>query len=464
MTFLFVLIGVIMLTLIWIFGRMLIYAWASKGFLSALVPSNSFLPVEVGRNIVRGYVTPPDKSHQKYFESLKAKGNDNSPYQIIPPGKSGFVWLGLPGVVTIPEWADTEDLLRVTEETYHAMRLHERVLIYDFEPDPERLKEINKIVDNARKTGRRNVSPEIVRALQYMPNQKTRDMIDVRVRLAVYLRTIDPLLSFTEIRFPQDMIRGKIVQVLRQVMTGLDFYRSTVSSRKVGSSARLRSQLITRMQNDLRLELGINPGIEEFLDPDGNLIEASLPDKNKVARQILDEWGYLIRDVLVEDVQEVSDTITKALAAVTEEQAKATATQVKAEAKKRADIIESEGTAQARVNVAEAEKKRLQLEGEGTQQALAAQISAFTGDSKVSAEGVEQFQLWFSREILGRNVAESGRTILYQWPNLPPGQQPLEPVYNAIKALVASQPELLQDPAKLGELVRGIISGQASPK
>ncbi len=507
----------------YIYGTRTIYRWAKEGYLFVSVPTNSMLAILVGRNPNRAYVTPPDRRTETYFKWLQENSPHGSLYRIISPGHSGLRWKGLPDKTDVPRLADTQELRDITDEVLHALRMQERELTYDFEPEAKELEAIRKEIETASQAnletlkafearGNRGPKPKLVtvsadkvRKLSFVPDQKTSDQIEVGVRLRLFLASVDPIISLTKIDFPGDMIRGKIIPRLREVMTELDFYHSIVEPRKSErteqgdqtepasasgspdqpmSKAEAEHLLIRAVQVKLRRILGfkeqyVQTGAPEFfvsrlkgipmyrlkkgyktLPHDHNaqseqdLIispnDAGYEDqslnpftKGSVLDQVLRDWGYYIRDVLVEDVSEKEGTITKALAQVAEAAAKASANKREAEGNRAAQIIRAEGAKREKI-----------LLGEGDRDANRARITAFSLDGKTVDEGaLGAFALWFKTQALQLNADHAGRTFLV-WPDLPSEMKPFAGAFNALKDRLIKDPALLMDDAALARSVR----------
>lgn len=447
------------------------YSWGRDGYLMSLVPTNSALPIYTGRVLVRMVVAATDQRWVRRFERLRRLPHGHV-YEIIKPGTTGLIWKGWPKISEVEPWAETEFLMWATSGQRHALPLEQMTLVLEKESEPEELKRIMDDIELTKSNHRATVSPSEAKLLTFVPNQKTRDLIDVRSRIVVIMQSVDPVLSVTRVKFPQDMIRAKLIPLHRDVVAARDFYvpRTTVAKNEAEAKEQallLTTMLTQKVHGDLQKVLGITNGdrSKPILTDDGDISPEWMPEPGSPAAEILEQWGYLIREVTVQDVEEVSGTITAALQKVVEQEAIATADRQRAEGVKATTILEEQGRAEAVRIRADAELYAADKRGQGFQKEFTARLQAFSQNGLITPMAINSFLSWLSMDVL-RDNKENSKQTFFVWPNLQPQHSIMEPFYKGIQDYLAHNPDLMADPSRLKSLIDqlgSVFGGGSAP-
>lgn len=348
--------------------RMLLYRWAEQGFLFGFARTASGVPVEVAHNLRKMVVATTDEEMYEYYLALK-DGLGGSQYRILPPGASGIFFLGIPFIATIPEWADSRDIFETTTERHRSFSLRVEEMTFDFEPAERELQDIRKAVAEARKESKQGLSPDVVRKLLFTPDLPTRDLIVIKSRIKVYYVIVDPLRRFRNAQFVWDLVRGKVVELYSETLNAQTFMTEGAETKSV---ATLTENFLTNLRQQFRTRLGLpeTGRLSWKFREDGTVDVGYVPDSTKFVAQALQEWGGLIIDAVVEDVQEKDGSITNALAGIK-----------KAVAAKMEQITRAQGAKEARTLAGQGEENYLKAVGAGEKARVEANLAAFAGQN-----------------------------------------------------------------------------------
>lgn len=433
--------------------RILAYGQVGKILGMVKVPTFSFIVIEKGGNLHKAFLTTPDEKTYEYF---KDKYKDNKRIEVIRPGASGLRWAGWPWEITVAVQAELEELADVTDIKSHHLDLGDRKFDYEFQPpmekskdgkkDVEAMKNIQEEIDEARAKGTK-VNASRVRLLLHVPNTKSQDLVELKVALTPYTRTLDPLLSNTHAKYPQGLIHGRIISVFRDVMGDTPYYVSeiveepapapeaavatgvipapaaTVANPVVVRKAKSTATLVADIQKKLNTALGLNPKRHEeeliyaqVRDEHGNtthilgeLNTSLLPEPGTPAYTILKDYGYYLIDVLVQDVEEVDKELQQKAEEIAKKQLERTAELIEADKNKKVKIIGAEATSRTR-----------ELEARGNMALRRASVVAYSKDGlapgkDIAAEPVtsEAISASLQREsIEAIREGSSNRTII----------------------------------------------------
>ncbi len=466
-----------------------LYALADRAQLNARGRTNFAYVVVKGSTVQRVVVIPVNVQQRQFYEDM---AKDNSSYK-IPRGKPGLVWVGYPpNMFQLASWAPTTYHQYTRGGIRHAVPLSILRIDFPFQPTDEELKALNAKAEKARasfEARERNpgqaqsielsyLTPDEADKLLYIPNVRSQDQIEMKIWAKVYVMILDPYITTQVAANFENDLHGVIVPRIRSIAASNEFMvinateqngngqsnsnkdesAGTNKDESAGVAESIKKEIvrfsrdamIQTIARQVREDVGVmekQPLITTYKQYKAECKKADTKGSN-VLRRALRDWGIYIIDIVIEDVEEASGELSQAAEKFAKTKLEQAGRLVTAETTRREKILLAQGDQAA------------------TEHRIRGFVLGKDPNRELTPDGRAAFLDWFYKDALREGISKDGRTILYQWPNMPGNMQSMAPVYNDLKtmiqAAIAADPSLA-DPEKLIKHIESLLGGSKPP-
>ena len=498
---LFLFLTLLLAGIIWYFVDFLPFLnppFGVMGWLTAKLNRSGALAITSGGEIVKIEHSPMDEAHRRDLEEVvNLRHNTNIR---VNRSRRGLVWVGFPPRFGVYPWSLSRVHAFTEGGVRHTLSLTDDTYNISLEPSDEAKAVLNANLQKARQYYAENghagsaLTPYEADALNYMADTLTRDNVTVGVEMVLIGRIIDAERFLRKAQYPLDMLNERVEPVKTFAVAHLDFWEAPpaamvdvaqltaadLAAGKPNSRAVLLTSLqeqiyeglkwltLDEMREVVRLDLyseafkaAKTPEEAEKYRLTSEQLQHLTEVRQTVAGTLLLDYGFYLSAAKVKDVQP-RGKIAELLELIETSKINATVTIQNAAADREKRRLDGEGEKLFRTQKAVGEQAEAAALLTGQAEGLKALQGAFSG-------GYDEFIQWFAMDVYGKNIQQSARTVLFEWPkswpSLPQNMQQFAPVYGQLqqqlRQLLAEKPELAENPTELGKQLLTMLSGLA---
>lgn len=385
------------------------------------IPQNTCLVITKHKTAVKVYYSVTDEKWKNIQKMIKRstgkKGMPAIEHVRVGLAKEGFLgWVGFSfSGKDVYEWFETEYDERNRIKALHSIDFSENVIEY---PPQDKKKELDdkKIVEIQESKNDPNYG---------VPSYKSADNIEIRTSLTIFFIVVDPIKALFSIRYRKQAIKEQVFPKWRDVLGGHSFFvyekiKPEGKKRKSGKKVpvQISSNIRIESNNALRKALGLvsltgqdKSEIERIIDKYPNWEKERIGNENMaldpdgMAKKLFyDEWGILLTDVTVGELEAADPGIEQALG----------------------EQMKARTVALAKIEKGKGEKEFLKLLGEGKNAEISLELQAMMGeDEKNRPQALQILDDMRNYEAFIKLPSE-GRQTFFQWPRSERGSSPAE--------------------------------------